>query len=69
VKALIITPTREIALQVSQYFALVTGINPVLLIGGLDSREQRRKLLVERPLVAVGTPGRIREMLEKEWLG
>lgn len=68
IKVLIIAPTREIALQVSEFLAFLVKIYPVLLIGGLDAKEQRRKLLVEKPLVAVGTPGRVREFIDKEWL-
>ena len=41
---------------------------PALIIGGLDIKEQRRKLMVDRPALLVGTPGRIKEMLEKEWI-
>ena len=75
---MIVTPTREIALQVSEYLTFLCKYvpsdhphlskPPVLLIGGLDIKDQRRKLLVERPSVAVGTPGRIKEMIDKEWL-
>lgn len=39
-----------------------------MVIGGLDIKEQRRKLLVDQPLVIVGTPGRIKEMIQREWL-
>ena len=42
---------------------------PLLIIGGLDIKDQRRKLLIERPLIVVGTPGRVKEMIERQWIG
>ena len=38
------------------------------MIGGLDIKEQRRKLIVEKPSIVVGTPGRVKEMIERGWL-
>ena len=74
-QALIVAPTREIALQAQEYIAflckdvednLVLHKPPLLLIGGLDAKEQKRKILVDKPAIMVGTPGRIKEFLENE---
>lgn len=39
IKALILAPTREIALQISEFFTFLAKLNPVLLIGGLDGKD------------------------------
>lgn len=39
----------------------------MLAIGGVDLKEQRKRLLVERPAVIVGTLGRVMEMIDKEY--
>ena len=71
VKALVIAPTREIAIQIQELLQVLT-VNamkpPALVIGGIDIKEQRRKLIVDRPTIIVGTPGRIKEMIDKEWI-
>eukprot|EP00347_Sterkiella_histriomuscorum_P016558 403352736 len=78
IKALILAPTREIALQVKDYFDFLTKyaddeikeyLSTYLLIGGLDIKQQRKWLLVNKPNIIIGTPGRIKEILiDKEWL-
>ena len=39
-----------------------------MVIGGLEIKEQRKKLLVARPNVIIGTPGRIKDIINKEWV-
>lgn len=40
-----------------------------LAIGGLDIKEQRKKMLVCQAPIVIGTPGRVKEMLiDREWL-
>ena len=39
-----------------------------LIIGGMELKEQRKKLLVEKPNIVIGTPGRIKDLIDKEWL-
>jgi superfamily II DNA/RNA helicase len=34
------------------------------LIGGLEIKEQKRKLLIDKPAIIVGTPGRVKEIVE-----
>ncbi len=66
--ALVLTPTRELAVQVlSQMHAILgrtSGINTALLIGGEPMPKQLRQLK-KRPQIVVGTPGRINDHLER----
>ena len=65
--ALIITPTRELALQVSkelQWLYSNTGLRVVTCVGGMDPMKERRALSGGAHVV-VGTPGRLRDHLER----
>jgi len=65
--ALVIAPTRELALQVSNELSWLyaqTGARIVSCVGGMDPRTERRQL--ERGChIVVGTPGRLRDHLER----
>lgn len=65
--ALVIAPTRELALQVSnelQWLYAQTGARIVSCVGGMDPRAERRQL--ERGChIVVGTPGRLRDHVER----
>ncbi|CAK9169985.1 unnamed protein product [Ilex paraguariensis] len=64
-RALIITPTRELALQVTDHLKVVakgTNIRVVPIVGGMSTEKQER-LLKTRPEVVVGTPGRLWELM------
>ncbi|KAL6532236.1 hypothetical protein OROGR_014206 [Orobanche gracilis] len=64
-RALIITPTRELALQVSDHLkkvALGINIRVVPIVGGMSTEKQER-LLKARPEIVVGTPGRLWELM------
>ncbi|KAH9307440.1 hypothetical protein KI387_035351, partial [Taxus chinensis] len=64
-RALIVTPTRELALQVCDHLraaAKFTNIRVVPIVGGLAPQKQER-LLKQRPHVIVGTPGRLWELM------
>ncbi|GAB4851386.1 DEAD-box ATP-dependent RNA helicase 13 [Ancistrocladus abbreviatus] len=63
--ALITTPARELALQVTDHLrdaARYTSIRVVPIVGGLSMQKQER-LLTERPEIIVGTPGRLWELM------
>ncbi|MDE2436717.1 MAG: DEAD/DEAH box helicase [Sphingomonadales bacterium] len=65
--ALIIAPTRELALQVSRELAwLYAGTNArvATCVGGMDASKERRALSHGAHIV-VGTPGRLRDHLER----
>ncbi len=61
-RALIIAPTRELALQIgkdSDSLNRFTGLRTVALYGGMDYNKQQRGLENERVDVIVATPGRL----------
>lgn len=66
--ALVLTPTRELAMQVAevkrQLTASTPGISTALLIGGSDMQKQIAELR-NRPRIVVGTPGRVIDHLEQ----
>ena len=68
--ALVVAPTRELALQVQRELAWLyteTGASIVACVGGMDPRAERRAL--ERGAhIVVGTPGRLRDHLERRAL-
>ena len=71
--ALILCPTRELAMQVSNEFTKliheseVTGSGPKIqcgtIVGGLAEQKQKRVLDFKRPPILVGTPGRLWELV------
>src|SRR5215218_829563 len=65
--ALVITPTRELAMQVSkelQWLYADAGARVVTCVGGMDPMKERRALSGGAHIV-VGTPGRLRDHLER----
>jgi ATP-dependent RNA helicase RhlE len=64
-RALIVAPTRELAIQVDSVFkGLDSGLRSALLYGGVGYHQQQQDL--KRGVdVVIGTPGRILDMIEK----
>lgn len=65
--ALVVAPTRELALQVQREFTWLyaaTGARIVSCVGGMDPRQEQRALNRGAHIV-VGTPGRLRDHLER----
>ena len=65
--ALVVAPTRELALQVSrelEWLYARTGAKVATCVGGMDPRAERRALQAGAHVV-VGTPGRLRDHLER----
>jgi ATP-dependent RNA helicase DeaD len=65
--ALVIAPTRELALQVSRELAWLYGMaggRIATCVGGMDASKERRALSYGAHIV-VGTPGRLRDHLER----
>ena len=68
--ALIVAPTRELALQVAREFEWLYGVAGASLatcVGGMDYRTERRALDRGAHIV-VGTPGRLRDHIERNSL-
>ena len=66
-QALVVAPTRELALQVQREFEWLyaaTGARIVSCVGGMDPRQEQRALGRGAHMV-VGTPGRLRDHLER----
>lgn len=66
-KVLIVTPTRELALQIYEElrgFAKGLGIRTVLCIGGMSMTRQQNELKQNFNFV-IGTPGRIKDLVQK----
>ncbi len=66
-KALVIAPTRELALQVSRELAWLygkAGARIATCVGGMNPSQERRALQAGATIV-VGTPGRLRDHLER----
>lgn len=63
--ALILVPTRELALQIADVFKTLTNdIAPVVIIGGDNMQGQVQKLR-EDARVVIGTPGRVRDIMRR----
>ncbi len=68
--ALVVAPTRELALQVERELVWLyrhTGARIVACVGGMDAQRERRALLSGVHIV-VGTPGRLRDHIERRAL-
>lgn len=70
IQALILTPTRELSIQIAQEIEKLgkhLGVNALSLHGGTDIERQMNKL--EKTVhIVVGTPGRILDHLKRETL-
>ena len=69
-RALILAPTRELAQQIEEQCRLIgrgTGLTGALLIGGSSMGPQLRDLRA-RPRIVIGTPGRIKDHIERNTL-
>lgn len=61
--ALVLSPTRELALQIKEHFDALgseIGLKTILLVGGLGSKTQQQKeIQILKPHIVVATPGRL----------
>ncbi|TYZ51039.1 hypothetical protein PybrP1_000925 [[Pythium] brassicae (nom. inval.)] len=67
-KALILTPTRELALQIHQHLEKMVPnreIGIVTLVGGMAVQKQKR-LLTYAPEIVIGTPGRLWDLIDQK---
>lgn len=64
--ACVISPTRELAFQISQQFEALgapIGVRCAVIVGGMDMMSQS-VALAKRPHIVVATPGRLNDHLE-----
>nr|XP_036847603.1 ATP-dependent RNA helicase DDX24 [Manis javanica]XP_036847604.1 ATP-dependent RNA helicase DDX24 [Manis javanica]XP_036847605.1 ATP-dependent RNA helicase DDX24 [Manis javanica]XP_036847606.1 ATP-dependent RNA helicase DDX24 [Manis javanica] len=65
---LVLTPTRELAVQVKQHIDAVakfTGIKTAILVGGMSTQKQQR-MLNRQPEIVIATPGRLWELIKEK---
>ncbi len=72
-RALILAPTRELALQIESDAKALTrfsGLNVVTLLGGVDFEKQKAQLDANFVDIIVATPGRLIDLVEQKevWL-
>jgi ATP-dependent RNA helicase RhlE len=68
VSALILTPTRELAIQISEVFAKVaenTGLRAAVVVGGLNEQTQLQTIR-KGAQVLIATPGRLSDFLQRK---
>jgi ATP-dependent RNA helicase RhlE len=68
IRALILTPTRELAMQINETFAKLqgsTGLQAVVVCGGMNESRQLRAIRSGASIV-VATPGRLVDFLERK---
>lgn len=69
-RILIITPTRELALQIVDEFRELEkgmGLDAALCIGGANIQRQEKKLW-QKPHFVIGTPGRLKDFINRRKL-
>jgi ATP-dependent RNA helicase RhlE len=68
VNALILTPTRELAIQISQAFSQLaagTAIRAAVVVGGLNEQQQLQAIR-KGAQVLIATPGRLSDFMERK---
>ena len=74
--AVVLTPTRELGVQLHEQFIAVgqgsrMGLRCALVLGGMDIMKQANELSEQRPHIIVATPGRLVDLLKsgggQEW--
>lgn len=66
-RAIIMTPTRELALQTMKFtkeLGRFTGLKTALILGG-DSMDEQFTALHENPDIIIGTPGRLMHVIQE----
>lgn len=66
-RALVLAPTRELAMQVCEHMRAIAkpnGVWVVPIVGGISPQKQER-LLRKRPEVVVATPGRLWDLMQQ----
>ena len=67
VQAVVLVPSRELALQIEQVFkAMKTEFTVMSCYGGRPAMDEHRTMKGIRPSLIIGTPGRMNDHLEKQ---
>lgn len=67
VQAVVLVPSRELALQIEQVFkSMGTGFAVMSCYGGRPAMDEHRTMKGIKPSVIIGTPGRMNDHLEKQ---
>ena len=67
VQAVVIVPSRELALQSCEVFrSMGTGLRPIALYGGRATMDEHREVMRLRPQVVFATPGRLNDHIAKQ---
>lgn len=67
IRAVVLSPTRELAIQISEAFnkiAFGTGVKSAVVVGGMDEMHQRR-MLKQGVQVVIATPGRLCDFIDR----
>jgi ATP-dependent RNA helicase RhlE len=70
INALIVTPTRELAIQIGESFTTYgrhTGIKNVVIFGGVPQNKQTNALKT-KPEVLIATPGRLLDLMNQGYI-
>src|ERR1700728_3231229 len=70
-QALVLSPTRELAMQIHEVFALMskgTGIRSAVVVGGMSESAQLKSLR-QGAQVVIATPGRLGDYLDRKLVG
>ncbi|KAM8917550.1 ATP-dependent RNA helicase DDX24 [Spinachia spinachia] len=65
---LVLTPTRELAVQVKHHIDAVakfTDIKTAIVVGGM-AQEKQRRMLRRRPEIVIATPGRLWDLIQEK---
>lgn len=66
VQAVVIVPSRELALQSCEVFrSMGTGLRPIALYGGRATMDEHREVMRLRPQIVFATPGRLNDHIAK----
>lgn len=72
VQAMILAPTRELSRQILGVIESISssmkGVKCQLLVGGTSTESDKDNLLIEKPQIVIGCPGRIHDMMRRKYL-
>lgn len=71
IQAIILSPTRELATQIDSEIKKITkytDVKSTCVYGGVDYEKQVQSLKRDKPQIVVGTPGRVIDLIRKNFL-